>query len=238
MTPDDLVRKYPRLWHMAEDGSWPSILKHGLLSTSSLLDLYQVDGEEREAIERRHRPESVAISRPGLPGAVVRDQKPMSEAVLLQRLDEMTPTQWYASLNSRVFFWPELYRLHNLLNAGPYRAAAQTVLTLDTRSVVDAYGDVIELSPINSGSTIMAAARRGPLTFSRIADYPGEPKRRVKPGHRNVAEVAVPDRVEPILDHVLTVHRVKDGAIMEELWRSSRAGPGDGTPDQFRKKVR
>ena len=32
-----VVRKYPQMFHMAELGSWPSIQKHGLPSTSSLL---------------------------------------------------------------------------------------------------------------------------------------------------------------------------------------------------------
>ena len=30
----DLIATYPRLFHMAEDGSWLSIERHGLLSTS------------------------------------------------------------------------------------------------------------------------------------------------------------------------------------------------------------
>ena len=40
MTVDELLATYPRLWHMAMDGSWPSIEKRGLLSTSALLELY------------------------------------------------------------------------------------------------------------------------------------------------------------------------------------------------------
>lgn len=235
MTPDDLVCKHPRLWHMADDGSWPLIVEHGLLSTSALLDLYQSSDERRNAIERCHRPASIAITRPGFAGAVVRDQKPMSEAALSRCLDGMTPTEWYATLNARVFFFPTLRRLNGLLGASAYRANIQTVLTLDTRSVVDAYAESIELSPINSGSTIMRPARRGPLTFSRIADFPGEPSRRAAGRPQPVAEVAVPGRVAPVLDHVLTVHRVQAGVIVEELWRSPRAAPGDGAPGQFRR---
>ncbi|WP_083936098.1 hypothetical protein [Methylobacterium sp. B1] len=238
MTPDDLVRKHPRLWHMAEDGCWPSIAEHGLLSTSALLDLYGISGERRVAIERRHRPESVAIARPGFAGAVVRDQKPMSQAALLRCLDGMAPEDWYVALNARVFFWPTLRRLTGLLGAGAYRGNVQTVLTLDTRSIVDAYAATIELSPINSGSTIMRPARRGALTFSRIADFPGEPSRRQAGRPCAVAEVVVPDRVAPVVDHVLAVHRVHAGAILEELWRSPRAEPGDVAPDRFQSPSR
>jgi hypothetical protein len=41
----DLIKIYPRLWHVAEDGSWPSISRYGLLRTSALLDLYEITGE-------------------------------------------------------------------------------------------------------------------------------------------------------------------------------------------------
>lgn len=229
MTPEELVRRHPRLWHMAQEGSWPSIEKYGLLSTSALLDLYDVEGDEREALERRHRPQSVPITRPGLPGAVVRDQKPIREAALRACLDDgLTPTDWYLALNQRVFFWPDRARLRRLLSARAYRGDVQTVLTLDTRSIVEAYEPVIQLSPINSGATIMGVARRGNQTFSPIAAFPLEPHRR-RPGHRQaVAELVIPDRVEPILPHVLTVHRVQADQILEELWRNSRALPDDG----------
>jgi hypothetical protein len=88
----DLIRHFPRLWHMAEDGSLDSIIKHGLLSTTALLDLYGLNGEERHALECRRRPESVAISRKSLPSAIVRDQKPMTESALHKCLtDGLTP---------------------------------------------------------------------------------------------------------------------------------------------------
>jgi hypothetical protein len=214
---------------MAQDGSWPSIEEHGLLCTSALLDLYAITGDRREALERRHRPQSVAIARAGLPGAVVRDQKPMREASLRDCLDDgLTPADWYLLLNQRVFFWPSRERLRGLLSARAYRADVQTVLTLDTRSIVEAYADVIQLSPINSGATIMSVARRGRQTFAPIADFPLEPHRR-RPGYRQaVAEVVVPDRVVPIRDHVLTVHRVQGEKALEELWRSPQAQSDDG----------
>ena len=56
-----LISRYPTLYHMAEDGSWESIRKHGLLSTSALLDKFEIEGEERLAIESARRPEIVRI---------------------------------------------------------------------------------------------------------------------------------------------------------------------------------
>src|SRR6267154_1163175 len=62
VTPERLSEIYPRLYHMAEKDSWPSIARDGLLSTSTLLDLYEVPAADRIPIERRRRPEKVPIT--------------------------------------------------------------------------------------------------------------------------------------------------------------------------------
>jgi hypothetical protein len=170
---EDLIQTYPRLWHMAEDGSWDSISKQGLLSTSALLDLYKIDGATRRKIEAEHRPESIKISRAGLSDAVIRDQKPMSDSALTKCLtDGITPSEWCQTLNGKVFFWLSKRRLRRLLGAKAYREFPQTVLTLDTESLVKAHSKEILLSPINSGSTIMQPQPRGTGTFRSIEDYP------------------------------------------------------------------
>ena len=50
VTPEELAQAYPRLYHMADAQSWESIRKHGLLSTSSLLDLYEVKDKKPSLI--------------------------------------------------------------------------------------------------------------------------------------------------------------------------------------------
>ncbi len=40
LTAEYIADRWPRLFHVAEAGSWPSIQAHGLLSTSALLDLF------------------------------------------------------------------------------------------------------------------------------------------------------------------------------------------------------
>ena len=47
---DLLIELYPRLYHMAHAGSWPMIQRHGLLSTTALLDLFEIGGERRFAL--------------------------------------------------------------------------------------------------------------------------------------------------------------------------------------------
>ncbi|MGY3495940.1 DUF7002 family protein [Bradyrhizobium sp. USDA 4502] len=228
MKEEDLLRNYPRLWHMAEDGSWESIKKHGLLSTTSLLDLYKYKGKPRHELESARRPDSVLIAADGLPHAVVRDQKPMTASALEKCLtDGTTPEQWFETLNARVFFWLSQVRLRGLLNARAYRGRPQTVLTLDTASLVDANRDRVRLSPINSGATIYNPAPRGLDTFLPIKEYPFEKWRKKRPLRNSVVELTVLDGVSDITDHAIAVHSVHDGKLTE-LWRRRGSDRNDG----------
>jgi hypothetical protein len=228
LTEEDLIRQHPRLWHMAEDGSWDSIAKRGLLSTSALLDFYAIEGEQRRAIESQRRPESVKISRPGFPDAIVRDQKPMSDEALKKCLAHgITPSDWYEILNAKVFFWLSRERLRRLLGAKAYRKHSQTVLTLDTESLVRAQRNNILLSPINSGSTIMNPQPRGHDTFLPIAQYPFEDWRKKRSARTAVVELVVTGGVPDVTDHVIAVHRVINSAF-EEIWRRQGSDPNDG----------
>ena len=58
----DFLDLHPRLYHMTSDGVWPSIQRHGLLSTSAILDLAGYDGTQRMCLEQPRRPESVTVS--------------------------------------------------------------------------------------------------------------------------------------------------------------------------------
>lgn len=230
MKEDDLLNNYPRLYHMAEDASWESVIKHGLLSTTALLDLYEFEGEERQKLESERRPESVKISREGLPAAVVRDQKPMTRAALAKCLtDGTTPEEWFETLNARVFFWLSKDRLQGLLGARAYRDKPQTVITLDTKSLVAAHRDTITLSPINSGSTIYKPVPRGRSTFMSIADFPFDDRRKVKKKAIKdaVVELTVMHGVPDIEKHALAAHRVSKG-IKSELWRREGSDPSEG----------
>ena len=88
-----LISRYPTLYHMAEDESWESIRRHGLLSTSALLDRFEVEGGERFAIESTRRPEIVRVDHPEYGTALIRDNKPMQEKSLERCLVGMTPRE-------------------------------------------------------------------------------------------------------------------------------------------------
>lgn len=174
MKIEDFVKNYPRLYHMAEGGSWENIEKHGLLSTSALLDHYGMNGEARKAIEATHRPDCVTLTGQKTGDAVIRDQKPMDDQGLVRALDGsgLKPSDWYQLLNSQVFFWTSKDRLHRLLKAGAYAHLEHDVMTIDTGKLVAKYEEDILLCPINSGCTKPFPSQRGPDTFLSIADYP------------------------------------------------------------------
>lgn len=173
MEVDRLIRRFPRLYHMASFDSWPSIDRHGLLSTSALLDLFEVRGTERAAIESQWRPHSITIEHPVHGRALVRDQIPLRRPEhLAERLTGgLTPNDWYRLLNKHVFFWVDEAHLAGLLGARAYRDSPQTVLTVDTRRLVERHRERVRLSSINSGSLLRGGALRGPETLRALADY-------------------------------------------------------------------
>ena len=150
MRPDDFCTLYPELYHMAESNALPSILDHGLLSTSSLLDLFEVNGLVRIRLEGRVRRQSEKITHPQYGSAVIRDQKPIvNETRLAKCLQGATPEEWLRLLNSKVFFWLDRARLDRLRSARAYRQQKHLILTLNTRKVVDDYSAQITLCAMN-----------------------------------------------------------------------------------------
>ncbi|MEX0300591.1 MAG: hypothetical protein AB3N28_16070, partial [Kordiimonas sp.] len=170
---EELIQGCPSLNHMAERHSWASIQEHGLLSTSALLDLYGVTGQERLEIEQTRRDRCIPITKDGLHQAVIRDQLPMDDKGLLRVLPpEVSPADWYRLLNSKVFFWLTKDRLFRLTDARAYRDKEHDVLELDTRQLIEAYYDEIVLCPINSGCTKPYPAKRDYNSFLPIDKYP------------------------------------------------------------------
>ncbi|MEH0295958.1 hypothetical protein V6R98_27755 [Agrobacterium sp. CCNWLW71] len=228
MTEDELVANYPRLYHMAHDGAWPAIQQHGLLSATALLDLYKVTGKDRFALESERRPESVALFHEALPGAVIRDQKPMHDHLLARCLEDgLTPREWYEILNSRSFFWLSASRIWRLLKAKAYRDQPQTVLTIDSAELIAAHRDKIWLSTLNSGSTLFNPQPRGLQTFKRIGDFPYGQRSKTRRKEDNVVELVVDHSVPDITKYVLAVHRVAGDKILDEIWRSEQSTEDD-----------
>ena len=192
LTPEYIANRWPRLFHMAEQGSWDSIKKHGLCSSTALLDLFEIGGVDREPIESARRPESVKLEHPLHGVAWIRDNKPINETVLRRTLVGMSEAEWYRTLSQRVFFWLDEARLGRLRNAPTYQDRKHTLVVLSTAKLLDRYAEVVELSHLNSGAVHPAANYpRGAGTFARISDYPWAERLKKAP-NEPIVELTLP----------------------------------------------
>ena len=162
---------------MAEDGSWDSIKQHGLLSTTALLDKWEISGTLRQMIESNYRPQSITIENINYGKAVIRDQKPISPDQLGKCLPpNITVNDWYRFINKKVFFWPNWTSLKWFLSAREYINKIHTVLCIDTETLLSDHKNELKLSPINSGSAYPQRNKTVPEprdydVFKNIKDY-------------------------------------------------------------------
>jgi hypothetical protein len=217
MQVEKLVECYPRLYHMAERGTWESIRARGLLSTTAVLDLMGLRGSKRHRYEAQQRRDMETILQ-GHPDAIMlRDQLPMPPDRLQTALiDGTTPEDWYRLINGKVFFWAERKRLTTLLKARAYRNKEHDVLTIDTQSLMNAHENRAWLCRMNSGNTWPFPLPRGRGDFMRIAQYPATKKGAPA---KKVVEVLIDYSVPDIATHVVAVDVMKGEEILNELWR-------------------
>jgi hypothetical protein len=178
----------------------------GLLSTSRLLDLFEIRGTQRELLERRRRATAMRLHHPHHGSVVINDQSPMTEAALAGCLDDgLRPADWLVLMNERVFLWADEEGLERLLGARLNRSRALEVLVIDTLSLTSAHADSIELCPINSGATMRKPARRGLATFTPLARLSYEAWSRKRGRRDRILEVTVRGGVPDIARHTLEV---------------------------------
>jgi hypothetical protein len=204
MSPEDLTTRHPRLYHVTDSDALPGIMRHGLLPTSRLLSLFEVAPADRPAIEKKRRTASVTLSHPVHGRAIITDNLPLSEAALVTCLDDgLTPSDWLAMLNKRVFFWADQEGLRRHIGAKLNRDRDRLVLVLDTLSLTRRYRELTELAAINTGSTIRRPARRGRSTFTPLHLYSYLTWQRLRGGRDRIREVTVSGGVVPLTDHLI-----------------------------------
>ena len=214
MDVQKLAELYPRIFHMAEAGTWLSIRQRGLLSTSAVLNLFDITGEKRFALESTHRPQKVTVGE-GSAAIVLRDQNPMAPGRLQQALPANVSTQvWYEAINRKVFFWAEEKRLLGLLNARAYRNLEHDVLTINTAALLAKHAPSVWLCHMNSANTFPMPHPRDLSAFQRIENYPVNAQGRPI---KQVVEVLVDDQVPDIRDFVLEVRRMRGSEVLSEI---------------------
>lgn len=205
MTIDEFItaNRCRQIYHMSEKGSWPSIKKYGLLSTTALLDFFEYSGSKRSRIESQLRREwkPVRIEHPDHGVAFIRDQFPMCDwpekgiylADLLE--DGATEQIWVEFLNRKTFFWVRKYDLLKILCAPQYKDRAHWVLTVDTHALLERYADKSYLADQNSGS-LYSGRKRGPNIFVPFKECPFK---------SNVIELAIDYGVPDVADFTISV---------------------------------
>lgn len=202
-----------RVFHIAEADNWPSIQRDGLLSAQALFERAGARPEDRTAIEK-HRPVRAVLG----DGTVIRDQSPMPPSALKPCLRGLTPTQWYALLNGKVFFWFDEERVARHLHA--CRRTAQIVLTIDAEALLARHATRSSVAPFNTGNARRKPAVRGHATFVPWVAWQASGWRSESEGlgttpraksHRP-AELTVDHAVPDILDFIVARRAVKPSA--------------------------
>jgi hypothetical protein len=207
---------------MAEDGSWPNILKYGLLSTTAILDKWEIVDNERNRLESQLRPKIITLNHKKYGEAKLRDQKAMKPDLLSKCLPKnISIEDWCRYINGKVFFWTNWSDLKIFLSAQSYINKPHVVITLDTIRLVNSYRKKITLSDMNTGSTFPRKGKIEPeqrdfSTFKKIADFDAP----------WVKELSVDYGIIDIANFVLSVKRyvaTKKGnnsepVELEEIW--------------------
>ena len=191
-----------KLYHLSLATSSEQVMEHGLLSTSALLNRFAIYGQRRNVLERTRRAKREPITHPDYGTVYLNDQFPLFEGGLKKCLVDMSIEEWCLSLNRRVFFWAEEANLNSLVQAQKKKGYGGMLLSVQRKALHDAFGDQIELSPINSGNATRKAAMRGSAIFASVSAYP----------HSRVVEVTVPYEMKRT--DLLTVQMIIPGGVL------------------------
>ena len=220
MRPEELVARHPRLYHMAEAGSWASIRELGLLTTAQIVAACRARPAVREAVLDRRRTSGHVLHHPVHGRIVVRDQGPLVEGRLATLLVDMTVPEWLHELNSRVFFWVDEAKLVGLLSARRYGERDHDVLVVDTAELLAAHADGVRLTTMNTGATTRFAncPRRGRDTFMTVPDFPSGERRTTGSRRTGIVELAVTGGVPDVADLVVRVERRRGAGRGAVVW--------------------
>ncbi|WP_157793052.1 DUF7002 family protein [Bordetella genomosp. 8] len=204
MSPEELAAKHPRLYHITYPEALTSIREHGLLSTSRLLTLFESSLERRTVMESQRRATSLIIRHPIHGEARLTDNLPLSSKALANCLEDgLTPADWLRLLNQRVFFWVDDKSVDVHLRASIRLGVKRVVLMLDTLSVLRACWERVELSPINTGSTLRRPARRGLSTFTPAQNHSLREWQKLRGKNDRIKELTIKDGVFDIAAHLI-----------------------------------
>ncbi len=206
------------VFHLVEASNWPSVQRRGLLSARRLLEEAGPPGRPSDAggaQAARHRPDHLVLA----DGTLIRDQAPMPPSALARCLvDGTTPGEWYALLNSWVFFWCDRARLERQAKACAPRP--QIMLTLDAERLLARHGARAALTPFNTGFARRQPASRGRSTFVPYAKWlknvwmseTADRSDKVRPRRHAPVELVVADAVPDVREFIVAAQALQISA--------------------------
>lgn len=212
MTPDDLAARHPVLFHLAEEAGLPSIERYGLLPPEDLVHLFAIEEPQARCLLSERRPRRVELRHPVHGLAVLTDNSPISDKMLMNCLDDgLQPSDWMRMLNARVFFWPSAKKLAGLADAQRNQGRRKVVLEIDTLSLAQAYADRMELAPFNSGSATRKPARRGLGTYTPLRALSYRDWQKKRGGRDTLTEITVVGPIPDLAKHLKSATSVVAG---------------------------
>lgn len=222
-----MSRTITTAYHLLDARNWASVQQHGLLSTQRLMEISGAD----DTAPRRHRTSGEQLAC----GAYIRDQRPMPPSALRRCLrDGLHPEDWFALLNSKVFFWLEPERLNRQRRA--CGATAQMVLVVDSERLLATCEAAATVTPINTGNAMRAAAARNLTTFVPYARWRADGwahediagSRRRPASHRPV-ELAIAGGIPDMLEFLVAAVPLAAGeSFAPPVWPAAVSFPQGG----------
>lgn len=183
----------PTLYHLAAEGAWPAIQRHGLLSSKEILNKFSVDKQFMREIETHRLQRSYLLQSDEHGCFTLRDRTTLTHAELTIALDgSCTSHEWIDLLSQRVFFFAKKSSLESLISAPLNRKLSHVLLEIETRRLFAAYASSIEVANINTGYTKRQPAFRSPDTFQSPANY-------IRTGTSQIIEVTVLNSVPNLM---------------------------------------
>ncbi|MBM2575327.1 hypothetical protein JQC91_03325 [Jannaschia sp. Os4] len=190
MTPTAFAARHPTLWRLAMRGAHEGIRRHGLLTAAQIAERADI------ALPRTPRPTALHATLPDGTPVAITDNSPLSFAKLAPVLDDgLTPEDWLAMLNDRVFLWPERRLGEGNLRARRRLGYESEWQGYDTAALLTLVWDRAEIAPINTGATIRRPTRRGRATFAPLAGLDWQAWRRARRDRGEVQGLDTPKEV-------------------------------------------
>ncbi|TAI47632.1 DUF7002 family protein [Flagellimonas allohymeniacidonis] len=190
MSAEELIERLPFLYHLTSFENSELILENRVIhSTVALVNGSNLGDDEKQNLLVSRRPEHFYVEDIDGNEIMIRDQRPISVKSLNKCLqDNCSVSDFIFYLNSRIFFWPNLYRLNIHFNR--YSHENPVILKCSTEALLS-LNDHSKFCHLNSGATRChpkwdgAPPPRGLNSFVSLDNF--------EYGYRKIAEVTFED---------------------------------------------